>query len=154
MLRLTLALAAIFLICSESSAGSRLNPTADWALINGAIHTMDVDGSIAEAIAVEGDEIVYVGDAAGLKNYIGLGTEVVDLAGKMVVPGFVDGHSHAVAGGLIMKGVDLQADDKEEVLKRVRKEVKANKDDMIFGYGVRFTPWTDGNPTAAMLDKI
>lgn len=132
----------------------RANPSTDFALINGQIHTMDENGTVAEAIAIEGDEIVYVGDAAGLGDVIGLGTEVIDLDGRMVLPGFVDGHIHAAVGGLIMLGVDLQTDDKDELFARIRKEVETNKDDVILGYGVRFNPWTDGNPTAAMLDEI
>ncbi|MEM9105285.1 MAG: amidohydrolase [Pseudomonadota bacterium] len=132
----------------------RANPSTDFALINGQIHTMDEDGTVADAIAIEGDEIVYVGDAAGLGEVIGLGTEVIDLEGKMVLPGFVDGHIHAAVGGLIMLGVDLQTDDKDELLARIREEVETNNDEVILGYGVRFNPWTDGNPTAAMLDEI
>ena len=154
---LPIALAAAFFLFTTQtsfSQSSRLNPTADLALINGSIHTMDANGTIAEAIGIEGDEIVYVGDAAGLKNVIGLGTEVIDLDGKMVLPGFVDGHIHAAVGGLIMLGVDLQTDDKDELFARIRDEVETNKDDVILGYGVRFNPWTDGNPTAAMLDEI
>jgi predicted amidohydrolase YtcJ len=133
---------------------SRVNPTTDYALINGKIHTMDADGTLAEAIGVEGDEIVYVGDAAGLKDVIGLGTEVINLQGKTVLPGFVEGHIHVFAGGLIMSGVDLQSDDPEEVLSRFTEYAAQTKDEVVTGYGVRFTPWTNGNPTAAMLDEI
>jgi len=132
----------------------RANPSTDFALINGKIHTMDSEGTIAEAIAVEGDQITYVGSAAGLGDVIGLGTEVIDLDGRMVLPGFIDGHIHAAAGGLIMLGVDLQTDDKDELFARIRQEVETNDDDVILGFGVRFNPWTDGNPTAAMLDEI
>nr|WP_302477282.1 amidohydrolase [Ruegeria atlantica] len=115
---------------------------------------MDEAGSVAEAIGIEDGKIVYVGSAEGLPNIIGLGTEVIDLAGAMVLPGFVDGHIHAAAGGLIMLGVDLQTDDKDELFARIRNEVETNDDDLILGFGVRFNPWTDGNPTAAMLDEI
>lgn len=132
----------------------RANPSTDFALINGQIHTMDESGTVAEAIAIEGDEIVYVGDAAGLGDVIGLGTEVLDLEGKMVLPGFVEGHIHVFAGGLIMSGVDLQSDDPDEVLARFKAYAAETKDEVVMGYGVRFTPWTDGNPTAAMLDEI
>lgn len=154
--KLTVLASALLMSASTVSMAQnpRANPSTDFALINGKIHTMDAAGTIAEAIAIEGDEIVYVGDAAGLGDVIGLGTEVIDLDGKMVLPGFVDGHIHAAAGGLIMLGVDLQTDDKEELFARIRKEVETNKDDIILGYGVRFNPWTDGNPTAAMLDEI
>ncbi len=142
------------MIHTASAQTGRENPSADWALINGQIHTMDAAGTIAEAIGIEGNEIVYVGDAAGLANVIGIGTEVIDLEGNMVLPGFVDGHIHAAAGGLIMLGTDLQTDDKEELFSRIRQEVSTNDDDLILGFGVRFNPWTDGNPTAAMLDEI
>lgn len=147
---------ALFLSASSLTFAQnpRANPSTDVALINGQIHTMDETGTIAEAIAIEGDEIVYVGDAAGLGDVIGLGTEVIDLEGKMVLPGFVDGHIHAAVGGLIMLGVDLQTDDKDELFARIREEVETNNDEVILGYGVRFNPWTDGNPTAAMLDEI
>lgn len=151
---LTSTALVIVLGCSANAQGNRLNPTADFALINGQIHTMDADGTVAEAIGIEGDEIVYVGDAEGLKNVIGLGTEVVDLDGAMVLPGFIDAHTHAFAGGLIMKGVDLQSDDAEEVMSRIKTFVTESEDELIHGYGVRFTPWTDGFPTAAMIDEF
>ncbi|WP_170559080.1 amidohydrolase [Ruegeria atlantica] len=144
---------ATFATASQAQTG-RENPTGDYALINGQIHTMDEAGSVAEAIGIEDGKIVYVGSAEGLPNIIGLGTEVIDLAGAMVLPGFVDGHIHAAAGGLIMLGVDLQTDDKDELFARIRNEVETNDDDLILGFGVRFNPWTDGNPTAAMLDEI
>ena len=155
MRRLLASTALVFLLASSASAqGNRLNPSADFALINGQIHTMDSDGTVAEAMGIEGDEIVYVGDAEGLKNVIGLGTKVVDLEGAMVLPGFIDAHTHIFAGGLIMKGVDLQSDNAEEVLSRIETFVTETEDPLVHGYGVRFTPWTDGNPTAAMLDAF
>jgi predicted amidohydrolase YtcJ len=138
---------------ADSNFG-RLNGTAEYALINGQIHTMDAQGTVANAIGIENGEIVYVGDAAGLKKVIGLGTNVIDLDGAMVLPGFVEGHMHLFAGGLIMNGVDLQFDSKDEILDRFREYVAQSEDEVIMGYGIRFNPWTDGNPTAAMLDEI
>ncbi len=116
-----LATAASLLATVVSAQTGRENPTADYALINGAIHTMDESGTVAEAIGIEDGEIVYVGNAEGLPNVIGLGTEVIDLGGAMVLPGFVDGHIHAVAGGLIVLGVDLQTDDKDELFALIRE---------------------------------
>ncbi|MGI9520672.1 MAG: amidohydrolase family protein, partial [Hyphomicrobiaceae bacterium] len=95
---------------------SRLAGTATYAFINGKIYTMNAGQPWAEAVAVEGNKIVYVGDAQGLKYHIGLDTQIVDLAGKMMLPGFVDGHIHAVVGGMIAKGADLQTDDKDELM--------------------------------------
>ncbi|MFY0661438.1 MAG: amidohydrolase [Shimia sp.] len=115
---------------------------------------MDESGTVAEAIGIEDGEIVYVGGADGLRDVIGLGTEVIDLDGNMVIPGFVESHMHVFAGGLIMNGVDLQSDDSDEVFDRLRAYVSETEDEIVMGYGVRFTPWKDGNPTAAMLDEI
>lgn len=153
-----ITLTAALLMCASTftfAQNPRANPSTDFALINGQIHTMDESGTVAEAIAVEGDEIVYVGDAAGLGNVIGLGTEVIDLEGKMVLPGFVEGHMHPTAGALIMRGVDLQIDSIEGILERVRAYAEENPDlPVIHGYGVRLHLWDDGYGTKEMLDEI
>ena len=70
---------------------------ADLVLKNGVVYTVDRQRSRAQAVAVAGKEIVYVGNAEGVKDYIGPRTEVIDLAGKMVLPGFIDSHAHASA---------------------------------------------------------
>jgi predicted amidohydrolase YtcJ len=144
--------------CVHAFAGdnhARLNGTADYAFINGKIYTMNEAQPWAEAVTVEGNKITYVGDASGLKEQIGYDTEVVDLGGKMMLPGFVDGHLHAVAGGVIANGVDLQTDDKAELMQRIKDYVKDNPDKkLIHGYGVRLHIWNDDWPTAAMLDEI
>ena len=155
MIRIPLVALAFILGAEQATAQSnRLNPTADFALINASIHTMDEAGTVAEAIGIEGNEIVYVGNADGLKNVIGIGTEVIDLEGAMVLPGFVDGHGHPFAGGLPMQGIDLQTDDQDELFRMIREHVAENDAPVIKGFGVRFNIWPDGNPTAAMLDEI
>jgi predicted amidohydrolase YtcJ len=80
---------------------------ADLALRNGAIYTVDGARSWAETIAVDDGRIVYVGNDAGAKDYIGPQTKVVDLAGRMVVPGFQDAHIHPISGGIEANGCDL-----------------------------------------------
>jgi len=137
--------------------GNRLNPTADWALINGRVHTMDAKNTVAQAIAIENDKIVYVGDAEGLKNYIGIGTRVIDLHGEMVLPGFVDAHTHLLGGALACNGVNLLTDDTEEVLGRLRTYVADHPEKTsLLGYGLRRGPWLakGGLPTKDILDEI
>ncbi len=73
---------------------------ADLVLRGGPIYTMDAARSWAEAIAVRGEKIVYVGSAAGVADYTGPRTKVVDLKGRMVLPGFQDSHIHPVSGGI------------------------------------------------------
>ena len=72
--------------------------SASLVLKNGIIQTMVSEENTAEAIAINGDEIIYVGDSDGAEAYIGDSTEVIDLDGAMVTPGFMDGHMHAANG--------------------------------------------------------
>jgi predicted amidohydrolase YtcJ len=80
---------------------------ADLALRNGAIYTVDGARSWAETIAIDDGRIVYIGNDAGAKDYIGPQTKVVDLGGRMVVPGFQDAHIHPISGGIEANGCDL-----------------------------------------------
>ncbi|MDK3075947.1 amidohydrolase [Sedimentitalea sp. JM2-8] len=139
----------------DTGISNRNYPSSDWALINGKIYTVDKDNPWATAIAVEGNRITYVGDAQGLKDQIGIATRVVDLDGKMVLPGFVEGHFHVVAGGIVAQGVDLQTDDKDEVFEKLRQYIADNPDlEVIEGYGVRLSTFKDGLPTKEMFDEI
>ena len=87
---------------SEAPAAPTADPAAepaadaaDLVLTNGTIQTMVSEDDTAEAVAVKNGEIVYVGTSEGVKDFIGEGTNVIDLAGKYVTPGFIDGHIHA-----------------------------------------------------------
>lgn len=150
--------ALLIAACSGEQAptGPAVSETADTVFTNARVYTLDPENAWAEAVAVRGKDIVFVGDAEGASAFTGEETEVFDLDGKMVLPGFVDVHAHPiVAGGLIMQGVDLQSDDVEEILAKLRAHIEANPDlDVIVGYGVRFNPWNSDWPDAAMLDKI
>ncbi len=85
---------------SPSSSVARF---ADTVFINGKIITVDAGFSIAEAIAVAGDSILAVGSNKEVSDLIAPGTNVIDLGGKTVMPGLIDGHAHMDREGL--KGV-------------------------------------------------
>jgi predicted amidohydrolase YtcJ len=85
-----LALAAI----SASACDHPADETADLVLRGGYVYTVDSHRPVAESLAVRDDRIVYVGSDEGAAEFIGADTEVVDLGGKMVLPGFIDSHSH------------------------------------------------------------
>jgi predicted amidohydrolase YtcJ len=80
---------------------------ADTVLYRGFIYTVDSHNTVQEAIAIRGGRIVYVGTDGGVRPYIGKRTDVVDLHGRMVMPGMVDAHVHAIAGGLSLLACDL-----------------------------------------------
>jgi predicted amidohydrolase YtcJ len=77
--------------------------SADIILKNGKIITIDSSSTIANAIAIAGDRIVAVGAEAIVQTHIAPGTRIVDLKGKTVIPGLIDGHAHMDREGL--KGV-------------------------------------------------
>ncbi|HEU5041425.1 MAG TPA: amidohydrolase family protein, partial [Gemmatimonadales bacterium] len=69
-------------------------------LRGGAVYTMDAARRWAEAVAVRGGRIVYVGTDSLPPGLIGPKTEVVDLAGGMLLPGFQDAHVHPISSGV------------------------------------------------------
>ncbi len=98
---------------------------------------------------------MYVGDAKGAEAYVSSETERFDLAGKMLVPGFVSGHEHLIASGWLSLDVDLiTAESKEETLRRIKEYADANPDiPVIRGFGWNRGSY-GGTPTAADLDDI
>jgi predicted amidohydrolase YtcJ len=69
---------------------------ADTVYRNAYVYTVDAKGSVADAVAIDSGAFVYVGDSAGVEAFIGPDTKVVDLGGRMVLPGLHDSHIHAL----------------------------------------------------------
>jgi predicted amidohydrolase YtcJ len=92
-----LATASAFSACSP--ALSAPESPADSVYRHGLIYTIDGRDSIAQALAVRQGVIVYVGDDAGVRTWIGARTAVHDLGGRMMMPGLIDGHLHPLGGG-------------------------------------------------------
>jgi len=96
-LGIALALAA----CSserDESAAVAVTP-ADMLLYNGRVYMVDAGRSWAEAIAIRDGRIIWVGDDVGRASWVGENTQLVDLQGHMVLPGFQDAHTHPVVSG-------------------------------------------------------
>ena len=74
--------------------------TADLVLLGGSVVTVDPACPRAEAVAVAAGRIVAVGSDRDVRELIGAGTDVVELQGQTVLPGFQDAHVHPVHGGL------------------------------------------------------
>src|SRR5215472_4713902 len=96
----------MFLLAALSQADAQ--PAADLVLLNGKIWTVDPAHPRAEAVASIGSRIVAVGTTAEIKPWIGRTTKVVDLDGRLVVPGFNDAHVHFLTGGLHLADVKLR----------------------------------------------
>ncbi|GAA3627084.1 amidohydrolase [Kineosporia mesophila] len=117
--------------------------TADLVLVNGPTE-----------LAVTGGRISAVG--AGAAGTAGPGTEVVDLAGRRVLPGFQDAHVHAVFGGLELGQCDLSGTtDLGEYRRRIGEYAAAHPErEWILGGGWSMESFPGGVPTAAMLDDV
>jgi len=73
---------------------------ADLVLTGGAVYTVDAARTWAQAVAIRGGRIAAVGTDAEMRPHVGPRTEVVNLRGRMVLPGFQDAHVHASGGDL------------------------------------------------------
>ena len=80
---------------------------ADLVLENAAVYTVDYKRSWAQALAISGDRIVYVGPNSGVQAYKGHATKVMVLTGKMVLPGFCESHAHPSAAMAMVLSVNL-----------------------------------------------
>ena len=152
-----LALLALILVgCNTTSKKLETNKDlADKVFTNGKIYTVNEAQPWAEAVAIKDKKIVFVGTSKEAKAYIGDNTKTTDLKGKMMLPGFIEGHIHPVTGALATVGVDLQYDSVEEVLKAVKEYADANPDlEVIRGFGWRYTLFPSTGPTRDLLDEI
>ncbi|HSG09658.1 MAG TPA: amidohydrolase [Longimicrobiales bacterium] len=110
---------ALGLLSSMGCSGSG-NDAADVVFRGGAVWTGVRGATLAEAVAVKDGRIVAVGSDADMVAYMGGGTRVVDLHGRMLMPGFIDAHTHFLDGGFKLSGVDLRdAGTPEEFSRRI-----------------------------------
>ena len=94
---------------------------ADLVLQNGVIWTVDPDNPRAEAIASLRDKIVYVGSNSGVTTHIGDNTRIIDLQGRLVIPGFNDNHVHFESTGQLLYGLNLlDVADEDAFVARIR----------------------------------
>ncbi|WP_415953397.1 amidohydrolase [Streptomyces sp. KLOTTS4A1] len=130
-------------------------PHADLVFTNGPVLTMDPARTRASSLAVTGERITAVGHDE-VRELIGPGTEVVDLTGRLLLPGFQDAHVHAVGGGVELAECDLtEATGVEDCLRRVRTYAEAHPDrEWITGGGWSMECFAGGLPTRQLLDSV
>ncbi|MGI9824120.1 amidohydrolase [Agromyces sp. Marseille-Q5079] len=128
---------------------------ADLVFSGGPVFTATTQRFRASAVAVTDGRIVAVGHDEVLE-LIGPDTRHVDLAGRLLVPGFQDAHVHPVWGGLDLMRCNLaELDTREAYLERLREYAEANPDaEWILGGGWSMSAFPGGTPTAADLDSV
>lgn len=132
-------------------------PPADLVFKNGNIYTVNDKQPKAEAVAVKGDRIVFVGSNSDAQKYVGAKTRVIDLSGRTMVPGMTDAHQHLAGVGFREMTLNLEGiTSLEAFLAKVKERVDQTKPgDWITGRGWIETFWTPPVfPTRWDLDKI
>ena len=151
-LLLFLAALPVKLANSQSSA-----VPADLVLKNGIVYTVNDQQPTAEAVAIKGPLIVYVGSNRDVKKYEGPGTKVVDLKGAAVFPGFTDAHYHLSGVGQREMTLNLEGlTSLEAFLAKVKERVsQTTPGEWVTGRGWIETFWTPPVfPTRGDLDRI
>ena len=123
--------------CQSSS------PTADLVIKNATIYTVDEDNPSAQAVAVTGDTIAFVGSDADVQAWVGENTEVLDMRGKTVTPGFIEGHAHFSGVGANKMNLDLMATDSyAAIVNQVKRAVRDTPPgEWIIGRGWHQDKW-------------
>ena len=125
--------------------------------VNGNIYTANEKQPRAEAVAVTGDRISFVGKNAAARKLAGEGTRIVDLGGRTVLPGLTDAHCHIFGIGEREMHLNLEGtNSREEFLAKVKERVaQTEAGKWVTGRGWIETFWTPPQfPTAADLDSI
>ncbi len=125
-------------------------------LINGRVHTLDLEKPSASALAIRGSEIVYVGNNDGAKAvFTGEPCEVVDLKGATVIPGLTDAHLHFEYYSMMLQTINAELPTAAEVVTQVEKKARSLPEGKwITGFGWNHNEWGGEFPTADMLDKV
>ena len=158
----TLSVAALAVMAACGQQPPSVEP-ATLVVINGKVVTVEPGQADARAVAVAGDRIVAVGNDDEIKRYVGTGTQVIDAAGQLVIPGFVEGHGHFTGVGeaqLVLKLATAQTWD--DILAMVETAAKSAKPGQwIYGRGWHQEKWkappspsVEGFPTEASLSRV
>jgi len=134
-----------------------MNLSAHLAFINGNIITMEEGMPQATALALYGGKIVFVGNDQDVQSFILEQTEVIDLQGKTLLPGFIDAHTHLLRTGMEKTlYVDLEAPSLDELFQKVEASVKDREaGQWVVGRGWDESQWnTSDYPSKDDLDKI
>ncbi len=137
-------------------------PPAHQVFINGDVLTMDARNSVVEAVSVRQDRIEAVGTTDEIMALVGDDTEVVDLRGRALLPGFVDAHGHFPGSGVAQVSADLTSPpvgDKltiADVLDALREQAATKEPgEWVTGFGYDDTLLAEGrHPTREELDSV
>jgi predicted amidohydrolase YtcJ len=127
---------------------------AEAVFVNGRVFTADGGSTLAQGFAIGDGRFIAVGSSDAMRQYVGAGTRIVDLAGRFVTPGLADGHLHNEGGG---RGIDLSgARSLADLFAAVERAAKAAPSDAVI---ISNSDWHEAQlkeqrlPTAKELDR-
>jgi predicted amidohydrolase YtcJ len=150
--------AAFLVACAEKSeepeqATKPVEP-ADLVLLNGGIYTVDEERSRVEAAAIRDGVFVSIGSNAEIEPLVGPQTQVIDLTGKLALPGFHDAHVHPTMGGYGLLGCDLTAEGSvDAILARVTACAQTSEG-WLEGFSFDLALFGQDGPNKSLLDAI
>jgi len=143
------------------ATGQSAKAPADYVFRNGYVYTVDKGDSVQQAVAVREGRIVYVGNDAGAGSFVGAKTVSIDLKGRMMMPGLVDGHVHPVGGGAQLRTCSLQylPLTQDQFLQRIQAcldQSKGGPDEFlqVTGWYRQFMQPAGADADAALLDRL
>lgn len=151
---------AIIFSFSSTAISQIKDVESDLLLLNGTVYTVNEkinwDKQPQQAIAIAGKKIAYVGNDSGAMDYIGPKTRIVDLEGKMVLPGFIEAHVHPSATASLASGVSLfNIMTSDECLKLIKNYTLENPNARVIrGFGWNYAAFGQNGPTKELLDSI
>jgi hypothetical protein len=161
-------LALVTLTAGLAAVAARVPQTpasvpADLVLTNAKVVTLESAAPEAQAVAIAGSRIAAIGSAADIKRHVGPRTQVLDLKGQLVIPGFVESHGHFTGVGNAQLNLNLmKARTWDEIVGMVEQAAKKAKPGAwIYGRGwhqekwdVKPSPSVEGFPTHESLSRV
>ena len=128
----------------------------DVIVHNAKVYTAGVSGTMAEAVAIRGNQILRVGSEREVMRLRRPQTTMIDAKGAAVVPGFNDAHLHFINGGLSLERIDLVgAETLDDIQSRIRTWATGHADaPWVLGRGWYYQPFPGGLPTRQQLDAV
>ena len=144
--------ASILTACTSNSEFK----AADIVLINGGIYTVDAGRTWAEASAIRDGVIVAVGSNDSIRPHVAETTQVIDLDGRMALPGFHDTHLHPLEGGYLLRQCDLteEGSSVQAVVALLEQCANDIENEWIIGFGLDLALFDRRGPDRSLLDNI
>ncbi len=119
-------LVAVSIVSCDQDSELQSQQTADWILTGGKFFTVDDQQPWAQAVAIKDGRFLYVGSEIGVAEFVTESTRKTELAGRLVIPGIVDGHTHPGYIDLERYGARLPETNREDLLTAVKEYAESH----------------------------